>query len=166
MSASIALTETFNQLITIWNPYGKARPATIGFFLSEWVARLDHAMHQFEAELANQLRQTDSAESVHTFHYLRRQLEELLPPIASLSTAAATNLLAAVKKTQSMTPSVLRKLKQIPVEELLLRAKTEPLDGVASATVPVEPPSQPVTAMPSWSAATLQPFDDAGFYAP
>lgn len=73
--------------------------------------------------------------------------------------------LAAVKKTQSMTPSVLRMLKEVPVEELFMRTKAEPLDSVAPTTVPVEPPGQPEATPPSWSTATLQPFDDAGFYA-
>lgn len=75
--------------------------------------------------------------------------------------------LAAVTKTQSMTPSALRMLKGMPVEELVMRAKAElPADTVPTlSAVPGEPPGQLGIEIP-WSAATLRPFDDAGFYTP
>lgn len=57
--------------------------------------------------------------------------------------------LAAVQKTQSMTPSVLRKLKGVPVEELFKRTKTELTDQVTPAPEPAEPLGQSETATPS-----------------
>lgn len=74
-------------------------------------------------------------------------------------------VLAAVTKTQSITPSALRMLKGVPVEELFRQTKTELPHSVTSATELAEPLGQPEATTPSWSTATLQPFDDAGFYA-
>jgi putative transposase len=74
-------------------------------------------------------------------------------------------VLASVAKTQSMTPKALRILKGVPVEELFRQTKAELPDSVTSALEPAESLGQPEAATPSWSIATLQPFDDAGFYA-
>jgi hypothetical protein len=92
---------SFRYLQRIWNPHRDLQPKSVGpFYLAEWVAQLNHLKREFEEELETHLINLDERGGLRYLHSLARQLDAILEPIASLPTAAPTNLLALVEKEQ------------------------------------------------------------------
>jgi len=99
------LTAAFKGLLATWNATSYPRPKSFDFYLSHWYNRLLTATSEFQQELADNLLNTDELGARRYLHYLRQHLDDRLVAIASLSTAAPTNLLAVVQQQQEFVHS-------------------------------------------------------------
>jgi hypothetical protein len=95
------VNDNFKYLQGVWNPHRHPQLKSVGpFYLSEWVNHLNYLTQEFEEELDTILLNADDKGGQRYLRSLTHKLEAILDPIASLPTAAPTNLRTIVENGQ------------------------------------------------------------------